>query len=319
MNALIALTAGFLLDLVFGDPLRMPHGVVAIGKGIARTERTLRRRFPATRRGELAGGIVLVGIIAALSFCIPYLIVTVAGRLHPVFRLVLEAFICYQTLATKCLRDASMAVYQALAQGDLSGARKAVGMIVGRDTAELDAQAVIRATVETVAENASDGVVAPMCCFAVGGAPLAVLYKAINTMDSMLGYRNDKYLYFGRAAARLDDVANFIPARLTALLMLPAAALCGLDWRGAFRVCRRDRTAHTSPNAGYPEAACAGALGIRLGGDSVYGGKVVHKPALGDSSRGIEPEDIRRVNRLLYGCAWLCFFVCCAGIFWAAV
>ena len=314
MDTLIALTIGFTLDLLLGDPPRMPHVVVGIGKTIAWLEKALRRILPASKRGELAAGAVLVLLVASLAFCVPYFALSAAARFHPNLGLALECFVCYQILATKCLRDASMRVYNELTAGSLAGARQAVGMIVGRDTAELDAAAVTRATVETVAENASDGVVAPMLYFAVGGAPLALLYKAINTMDSMLGYKNDKYLYFGRAAARLDDVANYIPARLTALFLILAALACRLDWRNAVRIHRRDHAAHTSPNAGHPEAACAGALDIRLGGDSAYGSRLVHKPSIGDPLREIETEDIRRANRLLYACASLCFVFCCAGL-----
>ena len=311
VEALIPLAAGFALDLLLGDPPRLPHVVVAIGRTIAGLERPLRLALPKTARGELAGGTILVLAVVGLAFFAPLAVLHWAARLDPRAALALECLVCYQVLATKCLRDAGMRVYRALARGDLAGARQAVGMIVGRDTAGLDADAVARATVETVAENASDGVVAPMLFFAVGGAPLALLYKAINTMDSMLGYKNEKYLFFGRTAARLDDVANFLPARLTAMLMVPGAALAGLDWRNALRVCLRDRNRHTSPNAGYPEAACAGALGIRLGGDSVYGGRLVSKPTLGDPSRDIGADDIRRAGRLLYACAGLCFILCC--------
>lgn len=314
MKALIALTSGFVLDLLLGDPPRMPHMVVLIGKTVARLEKMLRWIFPANSGGELVGGMLLVVIVASVSFLFPYWALIHAFRWNPYVAVALESLVCYQILATKCLRDTSMRVYAELSRGDLAEARKAVGMIVGRDTARLDGPAIVRATVETVAENTSDGVVAPMLYFAVGGAPLAILYKAINTMDSMLGYKNKKYLYFGWAAARLDDIANFIPARLTALLTVVAAALLRLDWRGSLRIYRRDHAAHTSPNAGHPEAACAGALGIRLGGDSTYGGHVVHKPTLGDSRREVEPDDIRRANRLLYGCAVLCYAVCCAGM-----
>ncbi len=312
MSHAIALAAGFLLDLAAGDPLWLPHPVVAIGRLIARLEKWLRRLFSATPRGELFGGAVLVAVVASLSFGVAYGAVAIVSHANHWAGAALESFLCYQTLATKCLRDAGMTVFDELARGDLPAARRAVGRIVGRDTDSLDNGGVARATVETVAENSSDGVVAPLLYFAVGGAPLAVLYKAINTMDSMLGYKNDKYLYFGRAAARLDDVANFVPARLTALLMIPAAALAGLDWRGAARTVRRDRLNHTSPNSGHPEAACAGALGVRLGGGSHYGGRLVAKPAIGDDGRAIEAEDIRRAGRLLYWTAVLCF-VLCAG------
>ena len=314
MSHLTALAVGLALDLLLGDPPRLPHPVVAIGRLIAWLERLLRKLLPAGARGETAAGAILVIVVAAVSFCVPLLIVTVAERHGFWLRTALESIVCYQALATKCLRDAAMRVYRALADGDIAGARNAVAMIVGRDTVELDASAVTRATVETVAENASDGVVAPMLYFALGGAPLVLLYKAINTMDSMLGYKNETYLHFGRSAARLDDIANFIPARLTALLMVPAAALVGLDWRGAARIGRRDGRNHTSPNAGYPEAACAGALGIVLGGTSSYGGTQIVKPTLGEPTRPVEAADIPRTCRLLYACSLLCFAACSCAL-----
>lgn len=313
MSPLIVLPAGFLLDLMFGDPRWMPHCVVVIGKLIALMERICRRLFPKTARGELVGGTVLTICVVLAAFVAAHAVIAMAAKAHPLAGTAVQIFICYQALATKCLADAGKQVYGKLALGDLDGARRAVAGIVGRDTAALDADAVTRATVETVAENTSDGVVAPMFYFALGGAPLALAYKAINTMDSMLGYKNQRYLHFGRASARLDDVANYVPARLTALLMIAAAAPCGLDWRRAWRTIRRDGRNHTSPNAGYPEAACAGALGVRLGGDSAYGGVVVRKPSIGDATRDIEPDDIRRANRILYAAACLCFILCYGG------
>lgn len=313
MTAPAILAAGFVLDLLLGDPPKMPHIVVAIGKGVARLEKITRRLFPATPGGELAAGGVLTAVVALCSFCVPYLLLSHL-RMFPEVKIVLEIFVCYQVLATKCLGDAARRVYAALIRDDLHEARRALGMIVGRDTARLDAAAVTRAAVETVAENTSDGVVAPMFYFALGGAPLAILYKAVNTMDSMLGYRNAKYLYFGRAAARLDDAANYVPARLAALFMILAAAACRFDWSRALRILARDGRAHASPNAGHPEAACAGALGIVLGGDSFYGGRLAKKPTLGDPSRAIQAEDIPRAVRLLYWSAFFCFLACCAGL-----
>lgn len=309
MDILIALNVGFLLDRLLGDPPRIPHIVVAMGKSIALFERILRRIVPAKRTDELLAGGVLAAATLTLWTCLAAFCLAAAGALHPLLRLALECFLCWQVLAAKCLADSAARVHAALAKGDLSGARRALSMIVGRDTKHLPAPAVARAAVETVAENTSDGVVAPMLFFAIGGAPLAVAYKAINTMDSMIGYKNEKYLFFGRAAARLDDAANFIPARLTALLMIPAAALCGLDWRAAFRIWRRDGKKHESPNAGRPEAACAGALGVQLGGEATYGGRIVRKPLIGDAG-DVAPADILRANALLRAAAVLCFFLC---------
>ncbi len=298
MNAVILLI-GFGLDWTLGDPPRLPHIVVGIGKIIALSERVLRSLFPATPRDERIAGGILAAAVTALSLCVPALVFAVAGSIHPALRFTLECCVCFQLLATKSLSDAALRVHAALARNDLPAARTAVGMIVG------------------VAENASDGVVAPMLYFALGGAPLMLAYKAINTMDSMIGYKNAAYLHFGRAAARLDDAANFLPARLTAYLMILAAALSGrnepgrrLDWRGALRIHRRDRRAHSSPNAGHPEAACAGALGIRLGGDSTYGGTLVRKPTIGDAARGIIPDDILRAVGLMRSSAVLALCLC---------
>lgn len=313
MSAASALALGFLLDLLLGDPPRAPHCVVAIGGAVSGLEKAFRRFFPASPRGELAAGALLVLAVAVTASGLTWLALAALARAHPLAGWAGAALVAWQALAVKGLGDAGLAVHRDLSRGDLAGARRAVARMVGRDTGDLDASGVARAAVESVAENASDAVVAPMLFFAVGGAPGAVLYKAINTMDSMLGYRNDRYLYFGRAAARLDDAANYLPARLTALLLIASAALCRLDWRGAVRILRRDRARHASPNAGHPEAACAGALGIRLGGDARYGGRLVAKPSIGDPIRPIEPEDIRRANRLLYGCAVLACGLCCLG------
>ena len=311
MNTAWAMTIGFALDLLIGDPARLPHPVAGIGLIIAWLEKGLRALFPARPAWEIVGGGILVCLTTGLAFVLPYFLLVQAYKIDAYAGLALESLFCFQILATKSLRDAGMRVRDALVSGSIESAREAVGHIVGRDVAGLDSRGVARAAVETVAENSSDGVVAPMLYFAVGGAPLAFAYKAINTMDSMLGYRNDRYLHFGRVAARMDDAANFIPARLTALLMLAASGILGLDWRNAARIYRRDRKNHGSPNSGQPEAACAGTLGIRLGGASSYGGVVVEKPFIGDPDREIEPEDIRRANRLLYATAFLAAVLLC--------
>lgn len=220
-------------------------------------------------------------MIVAVSILIPVLLLWLAYRLHPAAGLVLESFMCYQIMATKCLKVESMKVCRALRDGDVEKAREAVSMIVGRDTAVLSAEGITKAAVETVAENTSDGSIAPLFFMLLGGPAAGFAYKAVNTMDSMLGYKNEKYLYFGRPAARLDDVVNFIPSRLAALLMIAAAWLCGMDGKGAFRIWRRDRFKHASPNSAQTESVCAGALGVALAGDAVYFGKVVKKPFIG--------------------------------------
>ena len=296
---------GLLLDLLFGDPRWMPHPVVAMGKMITGLEKTLRKRFGKTPRGELCAGACLAVFLPVFWFAVPALCLWGLGLLHPLLRFFLHAFWCWQVLALHDLRKESMAVYERLRVGDLPGARRAVSYIVGRETAQLSAEGVTKAAVETVAENTSDGVVAPLLFLAIGGAPLGLAYKAINTMDSMIGYKTPRYLFFGRAAAKLDDAANFVPARLTALLMILCCAAPGFSMRGAFRVWRRDRFHQPSPNAGQAEAACAGGLGVQLGGPARYFGVAVEKKTIGDALRPITPEEIRRANVLLYGTSLL--------------
>ena len=299
MYTSISIFAGFILDLLFGDPYWMPHPVRARGKGIQVLEKKLRRP-ESSPEAQMRAGALLVGVMVFCCALLPALLLLAAYWLHPAVGLVLETFMCYQIMATKCLKAESMKVCRALREGDVEKAREAVSMIVGRDTAVLSAEGITKAAVETVAENTSDGSIAPLLYMLLGGPVAGFAYKAVNTMDSMLGYKNEKYLYFGRAAARLDDVVNMIPSRLAALLMIAAAWLCGLDGKGAFCIWRRDRFQHASPNSAQTEAACAGALGVALAGDAVYFGKVVKKPFIGDGDRPVEPEDIVRANRLLY-------------------
>ena len=299
MTHLIVFLAAYLLDALLGDPAWLPHPVVAMGRAITGLEHLLRRLFSSTNTGLLAAGCVLAALLPLGSFCIAAGALLLAGRVHPLLALALNAFWGGQCLAVRDLRKEAMAVYACLKQNDLPAARKAVGRIVGRDTAALTTEGVTKAAVETVAENFSDGVFAPMFYLAIGGAPLALAYKAVNTMDSMVGYKNDRYLYFGRAAAHLDDVANWLPARLSGLLLILAAPLCSLSGKEAFRIWRRDRRNHASPNSAQTEAACAGALRVQLAGDAYYFGKLVHKPTLGDPLRPVEAEDIPRACRLM--------------------
>lgn len=309
---LMALAIGFALDLVVGDPHWLPHPIRLVGRLISGLERILRRVFPATPKGEHAAGVVLVVLVCTISTACAIALLVLCGMASPWLALAVESIMCYQMLATKALKDESMKVYDALAAGDLAAARSAVSMIVGRDVERLDAAGVTRAAVETVAENASDGVVAPLLFMAVGGAPLGVFYKAVNTMDSMVGYRNEKYRYFGTAAARFDDVLNFIPARLSGVLMVCAASIARLDAKGAWRIFLRDRRKHASPNSAHTEAACAGALDVALAGDAWYFGKLVEKPTIGDALRPVEAADIVRANRLLYATASLSLVLCLA-------
>ncbi len=310
MSTLFAILAGFGLDLLLGDPLPLPHPVVWMGKAIDILERILRRLFQPGPKGELWAGRVLALVLPLASFGLSLGLLSLCGLVSPWLRFMVESWMCYQILATRELWRQSAQVAAALEKQGLSAARLAVGRIVGRDTSALNETGVIKAAVETVAENASDGVVAPLIFMALGGAPLGFFYKAINTMDSMVGYKNTQYLYFGRAAAKLDDAANFLPARFCALCMVAASALCGLSPGGAYRIWRRDGRNHQSPNSAQTEAACAGALGLQLAGDAVYFGKTISKPTIGDALRPIEPGDIRRANRLMLSSALLALAVC---------
>ena len=295
-----AVLGGFLLDALFGDPTWLPHPVVLMGRCISTLEKHLRTALPKTPRGELAGGAAVAAVLPLGTLAVTGLACWAAARLHPALGLALQMLWCGQALAAKGLAQESRNVYKELAKGDLPAARRAVARIVGRDTQNLTAAGVTRAAVETVAENTSDGVIAPLLYMLLGGAPLALTYKAINTMDSMLGYKNEKYLYFGRCAAKLDDAANWLPSRLAALLWVAAAALTGNSARGAWRIWRRDRRRHASPNSAQTESACAGALGLQLAGPAYYFGEYYDKPTIGDPLREIEPRDILRANRMMY-------------------
>ena len=307
LMSLAACAAGLLLDLLFGDPVWLYHPVRPIGNWISWGERQLRK---VCGSHLMAAGGVLWVMTALMAFLIPFALLALAGWLHPALRFLLETFWCFQILAARSLSSESRKVYEKLKESDLPGARRAVSMIVGRDTEKLTEEGVTKAAVETVAENTSDGVTAPLIYMMIGGAPLGFLYKAVNTMDSMLGYKNDRYLYFGRIPAKMDDIFNYIPARITGLLMTAAAFLTGLDGKNAWKIYRRDRRKHASPNAAQTESVCAGALGVQLAGDAVYFGKVYKKEFIGDALRRIEPEDILRTRRLMYAAEFLTFLLC---------
>ena len=313
MTVVYAALCGFVIDLLLGDPAWMPHPVVFMGRCISALEKLLRRIFPKTPKGELAGGVVLAAVLPLGTLVFTGLCVWGLGLVHPVFSFCLQVLWCWQALAVKGLRQESENVRHALTDGTLDDARKAVSRIVGRDTAALSREGVIRAAVETVAENFSDGVVAPLFWMLIGGAPLALAYKAVNTMDSMVGYKNDRYLYFGRAAAKLDDAANWLPSRLAALLLVAAAPLTGQNAGRAFALWRRDRRKHASPNSAQTESAMAGALGVRLAGPASYFGKIHQKPWIGDDTRPIEPEDITRAGRMLYAGSVLALLLLCGA------
>lgn len=307
------LVIGFFLDLLLGDPHNWYHPIRTIGKLIERSEKAIRKRVPSGPKGELAGGILLAVFVPAAAAGVSFSLLKAASRLGKGVRLILESLMCYQLLAARSLYDESMKVCRALEAGKTEEARKAVSMIVGRDTESLTQEGITKAAVETVAENTSDGVVAPLLFMAFGGAPAGFFYKAVNTMDSMVGYHNERYEYFGKGAAKLDDLVNWIPSRISGLLMAASAFLLGkkrgYDGKKAWQVFCRDRKKHKSPNSAQTEAACAGALGVRLAGDAYYFGKLVKKPFIGDDTRPVEAGDIRKANRLMYMTAVLAFFL----------
>ena len=298
--SLVALIMGYILDLIFGDPYWMPHPVRFIGNLISILEKVIRRFMPKTKRGEYIGGIILTVMVVSISMVIPLVIILMAKSINTYLALTVETFMCYQILATKSLKIESMKVYDELAKNDLPSARKAVSMIVGRDTKDLTFSGVAKAAVETVAENTSDGIIAPMIFIAIGGAPMGFFYKAINTMDSMVGYKNEKYINFGRFAAKLDDVVNYLPARISAYEMILSSFFLRYDYKNAFKIYKRDRYNHASPNSAQTESVCAGALDVQLAGNAYYFGKLYEKPTIGDDIREINYDDIKKANRLLY-------------------
>ena len=317
----IAFVAGFLLDAILGDPYCFPHPVKMIGNLIAKLDKhylgekkssTETEKTEEQKAKQRAQGKRCVLVVTLTTLTVTSLIYISTYMLHPILGCVVETILTYQILAAKCLYVESMKVYKALKKGPIEDARRAVSMIVGRDTDKLDETGVAKAAVETVAENASDGVIAPMLYLAIGGPILGMLYKAINTMDSMIGYKNDRYLDFGRRAAKLDDVVNYLPARICSWLMIFSCLFLGKRYSAseARRIYLRDRNNHASPNSAHPESVCAGAMGIRLGGDASYFGKMVSKPTIGDPKRTIEQEDIRRSNHLMYGAAIICEIIC---------
>ena len=310
-----AAVCGFILDCFLGDPAWMPHPVVYMGKTVTWAEKFLRARFPKTPKGEFRAGVCLAAGIPLGTLLVSGGVCLLAARLHPLAGFLVQTLWCWRALAMRDLAAESRNVWKELQREDLPAARKAVGRIVGRDTDRLTAEDVIRAAVETVAENFTDGVAAPMLYMFLGGAPLALMYKAVNTMDSMVGYKNEKYLWFGRAAAKLDDAANYLSARISALFWIAAAALTGQDGKGAWRIWRRDRRCHASPNSAQTEAACAGSLGVRLAGPAWYFGELYDKPTIGDDLRPVETADILRTIRMMVAGSVLLLAVCGAARF----
>ena len=294
--SVLPLATGFILDTIIGDPYSLPHPIRLIGNLISGLEKLIRKNF-----GNLkAGGFFLVLIVLLLSCGIPLIILVLAYKISSVLGIIAESIMCFYLIAAKCLKDESMKVYKKLENNDTEGARKAVSMIVGRDTDKLDKYGIIRAAVETVAENTSDGVTAPIIYMSLGGAGLGFFYKAVNTMDSMIGYKNEKYKDLGYFAARLDDFMNYIPSRFTAVLMIVSSFILGYDYKNAYKIWKRDRRKHASPNSAQTEAVCAGALNIRLAGDAYYFGQLCKKDYIGDNIREIENDDIKSANKLMY-------------------
>lgn len=312
LYSLYASIIGFILDLLFGDPQWMFfHPVRLIGHLISGIKKWIRRIFPKGKTGEFIGGMVLAIIVIAVSTMIPIGLLYACKMVSPWLALIVEGILCYFLFATKSLKTESMKVYYALKNGTLEDGRKAVSMIVGRDVSSLSEEGVAKAAVETVAENTSDGIIAPMFFMMIGGAPLGFFYKAINTMDSMIGYKNEKYMHFGTFAAKADDVVNYIPARFSAFCMIIAAAILpGFDPVLGFKVYRRDRYKSASPNSAQTESVCAGAMHVRLLGDAYYFGVLHKKDSIGEDIEPVTIESIKKVNWLLYGTVFVGMLLC---------
>ena len=299
MNLIYSILIAFILDLIFGDPYSFPHPTRFIGKYINFMEASLRKSFKSQSQLKFAGFILMLTTVA-LTYAITFSLVKLSFGINESVGVLVEGFILYTTFSVKCLKDEAVKIYKALETGDIEKSRLALSYIVGRDTTNLEFKEIIRAVVETVAENTVDGFLSPLFYAAIGGAPLAMAYKAINTLDSMVGYKNDKYINLGYFSAKTDDIANFIPARLSTLFMSIGSLLAGGNAKKAFIISIRDRKNHKSPNCAFAEGAVAGALGIQLGGTNVYFGKEVYKPTIGDKTREIEIEDIVRTNKIMY-------------------
>jgi adenosylcobinamide-phosphate synthase len=305
---MISLIIGYVLDLIIGDPHGFPHPIRLIGNMISRAEKILRPKCK-NKEDERRAGMFLWFIVVITSFIVPYIMLAVAARINVVFSIILEGVMCYYILATKSLRDESMKVHKSLKENNIEDARRYLSYIVGRDTENLDSSSIAKGAVETVAENTSDGVIAPLIFILIGGAPLGFMYKSINTLDSMAGYKNEKYIDFGRFSAIADDIANYIPSRISAYLMIFASMILGMDYRNAYKIFKRDRYNHLSPNSAQTESVCAGALDICLGGGNYYGGVLVVKSTIGNEGRPIETDDIKLANRLMYTTSFICLIV----------
>ena len=295
---LLSIYTGYALDLIIGDPYSFPHPVRYIGKLISIVEKQI-RKITSSDKGLKIAGFFLWFIVVGATFGITTLVLQLF-KFNKVAYFIVNTILIYTTLATKCLKDESVKIYKVLKTGDLEKSRIQLSYIVGRDTTNLNEKEIVRATVETVAENTVDGIIAPLFYGFIGGAPLAMAYKAVNTLDSTVGYKNDKYYYLGFASAKIDDIANYIPARLGVILLSLGSLFAGFNFKNALKIGIRDRKNHKSPNCAFSEGAVAGALGIQLGGTNVYFGKEVYKPTIGDKTREIEIEDIVRTNKIMY-------------------
>lgn len=305
---MIPLILGYALDLLVGDPQGFPHPIRLIGRLIENVERALRKKCKSAQ-DERRAGVVLWFVVVLTSYVVPLVILLLASKINFLLAGAIETVMCAFILATKSLKDESMIVHKYLEQNDISTARKYLSYIVGRDVENLNSNQIAKAAVETVAENTSDGVIAPMIFMLIGGAPLGFLYKGINTLDSMVGYKNDKYINMGRFSALADDAANFLPARIAAYLMIAASYILKMDYESAYRIYKRDRYNHKSPNSAHTESVCAGALNIMLGGPNYYGGILVTKPTIGDDKRPVVNDDIKKSNKLMYATSLLCLII----------
>lgn len=301
------LISAYVLDLIFGDPYSFPHPVKFIGNMITRLEKL----FFATSINKLLSGFITFLIVVVTTYCATVLLINISYSLNSYLGIAVEILLSYTVLSAKCLEVEALKVQRELRAKDLENSRKSLSYIVGRDTKELDFSQIIKAVIETVAENTVDGVISPIFYLCLGGVPLAMAFKAISTLDSMIGYRNEKYEEFGKVSARADDVANFIPARLSVIFFSISAFLLKLDYRNAFLICMRDRKNHLSPNCAYSESLTAGALGIQLGGSHYYGGRLVEKQKIGDDLKKADVDDITKTVNMLRIVTFLCILVVC--------
>lgn len=306
------LVIGYILDLLFPDPRCLYHPVRFIGKTIQIVESLLRNE---NEKNDKFKGFILLGIVMIICYSVPVLILNLCGEISPYLKYAVEVLMVFQILATKSLKVEVMKVYRKIKNCDIQGARKYISYLVSRDTSELTFQDISKASVETVSENITDGVISPIFFLAIGGVPLGFLYKGVSTLDSMVGYKNDKYYNFGFASAKMDDVLNFIPSRISAILILIAILILGYDYKGALKVLKRDRKNHSSPNSPWSEAPVAGALGIQFGGKVQYFGVIHNKPTIGDHKKEADGDDIIKVNRILYTSSILAMIVS-IGVKW---